>query len=235
MLHPLPRRQKPGFPTFRSPKSAAVLGANAAPGILPGIVDDLASYFRTRGIGKAAVIGHSMGGLVGMMFTRDHPDMVDRLMIVDSLPFFGMLFGPGASVESMRAGAEQLRTALLDGSAPTEAPATMSNSEAGRAQVTAWLRASDRAVVAQALYEDLLTDIRPTLAQVQTESTHVVYAVPAGAMAPVAGALYRDAYQTLPNATLVPVESSAHFIMLDQPEPFLAAVQAFLASAPPTG
>ena len=208
------------------------LGANGVPGVLPGIVEELATYLRTRGEGKAAIIGHSMGGLVGMILTRDHPEIVDGLMIVDSLPFFGMLFGPGATVDSVRPGAEQLRTALLDGSAPTEAPANMSNSEAGRARVSAWLRAADRRVVAQALYEDLLTDLRPTIGQVRSNRIHVVYAVPDGPMAPLAHALYRDAYQGLANLTLVPVQSSAHFVMLDQPQVFAGAVRDFLASRP---
>ena len=41
-------------------------------------------------------------------------------------------------------------------------------------------------------------------------------------------AMYREAYKALPQAKLVPVEGSEHFIMLDQPERFDEAVEAFL-------
>ncbi|HEX3717608.1 MAG TPA: alpha/beta fold hydrolase [Verrucomicrobiae bacterium] len=39
------------------------------------------------------LIGHSMGGLMGMMLALQHPEDCDKLMIVDSLPFFGVLMG----------------------------------------------------------------------------------------------------------------------------------------------
>ncbi|PJH75655.1 MAG: hypothetical protein CO064_05515, partial [Anaerolineae bacterium CG_4_9_14_0_8_um_filter_58_9] len=35
------------------------------------------------GIAKVALIGHGLGGLVSILFARDFPDMVNRLMLVD--------------------------------------------------------------------------------------------------------------------------------------------------------
>src|SRR5205085_11223305 len=63
-------------------------GANLQDGVIAGIVEDLARYLRDNRIERPAVIGHSMGGLIGMMLARAHPDRVGRLMIVDTLPFF---------------------------------------------------------------------------------------------------------------------------------------------------
>src|ERR1700712_1040490 len=73
-------------------------GANLKPGILAGVVADLDAYIARNKLQGAAVIGHSMGGLVGMMLAKAHPGDVGKLMIVDSLPWFGMLFGPTATV-----------------------------------------------------------------------------------------------------------------------------------------
>jgi pimeloyl-ACP methyl ester carboxylesterase len=44
----------------------------------------------------------------------------------------------------------------------------------------------------------------------------------------MADRLYADAYKALPNAKLVAVENSEHFIMLDQPQRFAEEVTRFL-------
>lgn len=66
--------------------------ANLKPGIVGGIVADLDKLIRERKLGAPAVIGHSMGGLVGLMLAKAHPGDLSRLMIVDSLPFIGAIF-----------------------------------------------------------------------------------------------------------------------------------------------
>ncbi|GAB4486882.1 MAG: alpha/beta hydrolase [Anaerolineales bacterium] len=40
------------------------------------------SFLEEMGIGKVAFIGHGLGGLVGLHFTRLYPQMVDRIMAV---------------------------------------------------------------------------------------------------------------------------------------------------------
>ena len=65
-------------------------GDNLKPGVLNGIVTDLHSYLAAHHLGRAAVIGHSMGGLAALMFAHAHPDQLDRVMVVDALPFFAV-------------------------------------------------------------------------------------------------------------------------------------------------
>ncbi|TMJ20449.1 MAG: alpha/beta hydrolase [Alphaproteobacteria bacterium] len=203
-------------------------GANAEPGILAGAVADLAGWLAANRIGHPAVVGHSMGGLMGMMLARDHPDAVGKLLIVDALPFFGVIMGPNATVETVSATAASLRDSIRNGPPAAAAPPNMSNSEAGNRQVLEWLRASDRNVAAEALYEDLGTDLRGDVAAIGDRPITVAYAVPSAASAEMIHTLYRQAYAADPDARLVPVESSAHFIMLDQPQRFAAILAEFL-------
>ena len=109
-------------------------GMDPQDGLLPGAVDELAGWLAANHIAKPAVIGHSMGGLLGMMLAKAHPAAVGKLMIVDSLPFFGMLMGPGATPETVRPMAEQMRASLLKAPASSEPPPHMSNTDAGRAR-----------------------------------------------------------------------------------------------------
>ena len=203
-------------------------GGNARAGILVGAVRELAQYLADNRIEKPAVIGHSMGGLMGMMVAKDHPQAVGRLMIVDALPFFGVLMGSGATVEGVRPIAEQMRTMIASGPPATDAPPNMSNSAAGRAKVVEWLRNSSRPVAGQALYEDATTDFRPDVPKLAGRPVTVVYAVPNAARAELTRTLYEQAYAKLPGVKFVAVEDSAHFIMLDQPDRFMAAVKSFL-------
>jgi pimeloyl-ACP methyl ester carboxylesterase len=205
-------------------------GANSEPGILAGAVADLAGWLAANHIERPAVVGHSMGGLMGMMLARDHPEAVGRLLIVDALPFFGVIMGPGATVESVRPAAANLRDAIRNGPPAASAPPNMSNSEAGSRQVLEWLRASDRNVVAQAVYEDLGADLRPDVAAIGDRPLMVAYAVPNAAAAQMIQGVYRQAYAADADARLMPVESSAHFIMLDQPQRFAAILGEFLAN-----
>ena len=209
--------------------------ANAAPGILDGIVADLDAYIRGRGIAAPAVVGHSMGGLVAMMLAARHPSSVGRVMVVDALPFIGTLFQPDATVASITPAATAMRAATL---AKPVAAATVtadpggiwSITPAGRIQVANWSRLANPKVTAQAMYEDLTTDMRPELGTLAGKPFHVLYATGAG---PQATAIWERDYAGSP-AKLVPVPGSYHFIMLDQPAAFAAELDAFLA-APNTG
>ncbi|HEX8415658.1 MAG TPA: alpha/beta hydrolase, partial [Sphingomicrobium sp.] len=128
-------------------------GDNAKEGVLAGAEADLAAYLSREKISRPAVIGHSMGGLLGMMLAKDHPEAVGKLMVVDALPFFGTIMSPDATVESVRPIAEQLRAMVINGPAPSRAPPNMSLRETGNAKVLQWSLGSDKAVMGQALYE----------------------------------------------------------------------------------
>jgi pimeloyl-ACP methyl ester carboxylesterase len=206
-------------------------GANLQDGILAGAVADLVRYFDENRIARPAVIGHSMGGLIGMMLAKSHPDRVGRLMIVDSLPFFGVLMAPDATVETVRPVAGQLRTMLRGQTGAQPAPPNMSLTDAGRARIAAWMNVANRQVAGQAAYEDLTSDLRADVPAIGRVPTTVLYAVPDPAMAAMFRTTFAGAYAAAPSIRVIPVEGSAHFIMLDQPGRFRDAVMAFLGAS----
>ena len=52
------------------------------------MVQDLVNYMDHRGIRKAHLLGHSMGGKTAMLMSVEHPDRVDRLVVADIAPKF---------------------------------------------------------------------------------------------------------------------------------------------------
>lgn len=81
-----------------------VEGAVAAP-----VAEEIARYSAAGGLKKPAVIGHSMGGTIGLMLAARHPDLPSRLMVVDMIPFLGAMFGPpGTTADSVKPQADSL-------------------------------------------------------------------------------------------------------------------------------
>ncbi len=211
-------------------------GANATGAILAPTVEELNRYIAANRLKAPAVVGHSMGGLMGLMLARAHPQSVGRLMIVDSLPFIGTLFDPDATVAAITPQATGMRDAMLAAAArqagkprtPGAPIPFMSITPEGARQVALWSSQADPSVSARAMYEDMTTDLRPALPAIRTPITMLYPYSSKSFGADHAKAIYATAYQGAPNARLVAVPESFHFIMLDQPAVFATALRQFL-------
>jgi len=209
-------------------------GANLSPGILEGVVADLHTLIGKERIAGTAVVGHSMGGLVALMLAKAHPGDAGRLMIVDSLPFIGTLFAPTATVAMVEPRAKAMRDAQVASyGKPVDAAFAQATADRlalkpePRAKVAAWVKAADPRVSGQAMYEDMTTDLRPAMKVIATPITLVYPWAASGLSEAQAKALYTAAYAGAPNVRLVGIGDAAHFVMLDQPAAFQAAVEGF--------
>jgi pimeloyl-ACP methyl ester carboxylesterase len=209
-------------------------GPNATGPILAPVVEQLHQYIVTNKLQPVPVIGHSLGGLLALMLAQAHPEDVSKLLIVDSLPYYGLVFNPAATVDMVRPQAEAMHDQLIQmpadqfaASQPLFTGRLVKDPEGAR-QVSASSIASNRTVFANAMLEDLETDIRPQLSGIKTATTLLYpYETAQGPVAEVT-ALYTNAYAMMPNIHLIRIDDSRHFIMYDQPAAFDKAVQAFL-------
>src|SRR5437764_9650782 len=55
---------------------------------LTQLVEDLAWVLRDVGRGRATVLGESFGGLLTMAAALEHPDLFDRMILVNTFPHF---------------------------------------------------------------------------------------------------------------------------------------------------
>ncbi|HEY0601153.1 alpha/beta hydrolase [Brevundimonas sp.] len=200
------------------------------------VVGELARYVRQAGLERPAVIGHSMGGLTGVLLAQGHPELVGKVMSVDSLPFFSAMFGAQATAESARPFAAQAAAGILAAdeagfrAQQAQTAIGMARDPATREAMVAWSMASDRRAMAAAIREVMTTDARPGLADMSTP-VWAIYASDAdgGAPAAMADALWAREYAALPGVRLVRVDGARHFIMADQPARFAELVDQFLA------
>jgi pimeloyl-ACP methyl ester carboxylesterase len=210
-------------------------GPNANGTILPAVVEELHAYIVANKM-HPVVIGHSLGGLLALMLADKYPEDLRKLVIVDSLPYYAVIFNPAATVETTKPQAEAMRqqiiaTSAADFAAMQPASAAMLvKSDDGKKAVAASAVASDRAVFANAMYEDLETDLRGDVATIKTPAL-MLYPYDATLEGPdpaMTDALYTSAYKKMPNVELTRIDDSRHFIMYDQPAKLDAAVEAFL-------
>lgn len=209
--------------------------AGASSRVAAPAAEAIAAYIRRARLKAPAVIGHSLGGEAALMLGARHPDQVGRLLIVDALPFYSLLFDPAATVAGVTPRATGFRDGMLAASpeqfaaSQTAAIAGLVKTEAARPKLIAEGGASDRATVANATYELMTTDLRPELKAI-TAPVEVVYAYDPvyGVPAATIDATFRAAYAATPIVSFTRIEGSFHFAMIDQPEAFTRAVVAFI-------
>ncbi len=211
--------------------------ANATGEVVIPTAEAIDAYIVERKLAPAVYVGHSLGGTMALWLAEHHGEHFKKMLIVDSWPAYARVMTQGRPVapDQAKAMAEQVRTAA-------SAPATEASKAAMARQyafftkdpdrqktITAWSLSSARAVVGQALYDDVVLDMSDGLAAVKVPIT-LVYPdnVPAGFPAGLQDKIYGASYATLPGKTLVPVAGSLHFVMWDQPDAFAQALDAFL-------
>jgi len=184
---------------------------------------------------RAAYAGHSMGGFLGLMLAADHPDRITSVVVVDSLPFFPLIFNPAATAEMAAPQAAAMRAQIAaqdDASfAASQRMGVLSlvQGPERQAQVVDWSLTSDRATFAGALHSLLTTDMRPRLGDISVPVTVLAAANPYAPRSRVEP-LYTAAYKGLEGVELTIIEGSYHFIMFDQPAAFEAALRDGLGS-----
>lgn len=186
----------------------------------------------------AVVMGHSLGGNLALQMALEEPARIDRLVIVDSLPFFPAAGDPKATAESMNARAAAMRKGMRD--SPAEAyNAQLKGALRGMTRdpkkverLEAWGLASDRATTTQAMYELFTVDLRGELGAIRKPVLVL------GAWAAYAGfgatrestrRVFEDQYKALPGVRIEMSDGGYHFLMWDDPEWLAAQVRRFIA------
>lgn len=209
--------------------------ANPDGKVIAPAVDALAEYIHAQHIKSPAIIGHSLGGEMALMLAARHPDLVGRVMVVDALPFYSLMFNPAATSETVAPQATAMRNSIL-GQSPEQfaefqkiSIARLAKTEAVRPALVAAGIHSDRKTIADAVYEVMVTDLRPELGRISVP-IEVVYAYDTlfGVPAASVEAMYRQAYAAAPDVHFTQIDNSFHFVMLDQPERFSNVVESFL-------
>jgi len=200
---------------------------------------DLIGYIQEKNLDHPVVVGHSLGGFMAYWVAATAPALVGPVVAVDGLPFLSDLFKPGATAESSRPGAEQVRR-MMASLTPDEFAAqnesylkNMITDPDNVAKVATESAKSTPSAVGEAMFEMMTTDLRPVVASVKVPTLLVA----GGAFAKddkERRELVAHCERQLANIAhhrVVLADKARHFIMLDDPAFLLSQMDTFLAEA----
>ncbi|MFG6430054.1 alpha/beta fold hydrolase [Roseateles sp. LYH14W] len=211
--------------------------AVATDNFLNGMRDRLLAYLDDRKLDKPVVMGHSLGGVLALQMAAEKPGRIERLVIVDSLPFLAGL--RGMTPEAARGMAAGMRQQMLAGTkeqweaGTRQGAAGMSRSPANVERVVAWGLASDRATTAQAMSELWGEDLRPLLPRITTPTLVLgAWAAyePMGATLDSTRGIFEAQYAGLKGAKVSMSQRGHHFLMWDDADWLVGEVRGFLAA-----
>ena len=205
--------------------------------VLERVRDDLIAYIRTHALHRPILVGHSLGAVIALWVASVAPESVGDIVAIDGVPFASALINPAAVAEDMAAGAETMR-ALYRSMTPEQlerqsrvALRTMISDPAHVALAAEWAKHSSGASAGQAVYELMTTDLRRTVAGIRSDVLLVAatkaFASNAGRLETVLKA-YEDQVALVPRHRVIAASRALHFVMLDDPEFLLAAMDEFL-------
>jgi pimeloyl-ACP methyl ester carboxylesterase len=201
---------------------------------LPAIRTGLLRYIEEHQLKQPVLVGHSLGGVVTIWLAATASDHVGRIVTIDGVPFLPGLTDLAATAESMRPIAQRMRDAVVRASDVERARQTTMSLHA---MITApehvrvaeeWAATSDLETTGQALMEIMTTDLRHEVSRIRVPVLLIAPDAPAGGAGDRVRQLYRLQFAPIPNHQIIFVPNARHFVMLDDRQTVLSAIDTFL-------
>jgi pimeloyl-ACP methyl ester carboxylesterase len=200
---------------------------------LPQVVDGIESYMLENDLKNITIIGHSLGGTLGIDLAANTDLNISKLLIIDALPANGALMFPNFDPKALVYESPYNQQMLdMDDTAFSQMAmgmaAGMATDATNQKQIVKWMKTTDRKTYVYGYTDYLKFDMRERLKEINIPVTILAAGKPYGA--DVVKANYEKQYENLKNYDFQMNADSAHFIMMDQPEWFMEQVQNFLKS-----
>lgn len=212
----------------------------------------LRELITTRHLDKPVLVGHSIGGTLALRFAGEHADLISGVVAVDGLPIFPRMERMDA--DQRKAMATRMKAQLAGMTHEQFKAYALAYMErigvldpALAAQTVPYLVRSDLEAVAEYMAADVSADYRPGLKHADVpileilpynaKDSEQMKARTGGKVISAADktAYYQSLLSNAPQATVVSISPSRHFVMLDQPMKFQRALDKYLARLPAGG
>ena len=181
---------------------------------------------------RPILIGHSLGGHIALALAETMPANVGGVVAIDALPLFPPR-QPGQTDANRQDFAREFVAQMM--SAPEEkyrafvrqSVAALVTSDTNTNLVFSHTIRSDRAAFAGAAADMMTDDLGPALKAIAAPVL-VLAPSPDAATADTIGASYRALFAGVSRLTVQTIAPARHFLMLDQPASFRAALDTFV-------
>src|SRR5581483_390146 len=186
----------------------------------------------------AVVVGHSLGGWLALSLAAHHPELVGKLIIVDSLPAMGAIMNPDISAADLASNAKQMRDVMLKQDEATRAKyarasvESMVTAPADLDRILAWGKTSDYNTTAEAMYELFASDLRGDLAKIASPTLVMGswIAYEKYATEEQVTQTYVSQFRNLKGVDFEMAPKARHFIMYDDPAWMFTQMDRFLGA-----
>lgn len=204
---------------------------------LEEVKNELIAYVKDNNLQKPILIGHSMGGFLGLWAAAEASDLFGKIVSVDGVPYFPVLVMPGITPETAKAVSSQMTSAMAN-MEPASAKAnqemmvaSMIATEEMRPKVVEMGIKSNPSVIGQAYGEMYTTDIRPMMEKITVPvlvfGSWAAYE-PYGSTKQSVEKNMGDQLKGISNHKLLVAERAYHFVFYDEPEWFYSELDKFL-------
>ncbi|MEO7530822.1 MAG: alpha/beta hydrolase, partial [Sediminibacterium sp.] len=187
---------------------------------LPKIKEEVILYTRRLHLKDAVIIGHSLGGAMGLWLASTEPTLFKKLIVVDALPSTGALMIPNFKAENLQYNNPysmqllQMDSTKFRAQLKQQVSYMVLNKEKVEELVNT-MAMSDRKTYVNGYTDLLKLDLREEIARIS------VPVIVLAATFPNKDAIeknYNTQYEKLANKKIYFADNSAHFIMFDQPD-----------------
>ncbi len=198
---------------------------------LPKIKIAVQEYTKEKQLENPTIIGHSLGGALGLWLTTEENHPYSKLIVVDALPATGALMIPNFKSENMAYESPWNQQLLeMDEAAfaqmATQMAAGMVLDTEKHPLLKQWIINADRETYVYGYTDLLKLDLRQDIANIDIPVTILAATHPYGLE--MAKSTYDSQYSALDAYNIQFAEGSAHFIMYDKTTWFMEQLKKHL-------
>jgi pimeloyl-ACP methyl ester carboxylesterase len=204
---------------------------------LRSVKDDIVAYAKNKKLKAPIIVGHSMGGFLSLWAASTEPTLFNKVIVVDGLPFMAAAHTPGATEESAKPMAENMRTMMSNQTAEQvvqsqkQILSSMITDAHRIEQVAAIAAKADAQTQGQVMYEMFTTDLRTIIASIESPvlvlGSWIAYKN-FGATHDSTLKMFSTQMASVKNCKIELSDTSKHFIFYDDPTWFFTMVDDFL-------
>ncbi|WP_435412486.1 alpha/beta fold hydrolase [Psychroserpens mesophilus] len=188
---------------------------------LSKIKEDILNYISNKNLENVIVIGHSLGGTLGLWLASDKNAAYHKIIIIDALPSTGALMVPNFDSETIVYDNPYNQRLLDMDEKSFDAMATqmafgMALNKDKHEQIKEWIIKTDRETYVYGFTDLLKLDLREAIARITIPVVILAATKPYGE--DVVKITYEEQYKNLTAYSILYAKESAHFIMYDQPD-----------------
>lgn len=197
-------------------------------------------YVQKEKLQKVILVGHSIGGFLSLKIASVLKDHLQKVVIIDALPFYALTLNPGAKAgfdeqqaKNLLASYNQMDQSQLHANQLATARSLCADSTKWNL-IASWGAKSDRKTMAYTMMEMIGQDIRQTIAAIQ------VPVLVMAAFAPMPDypqfskeyvqSTFEQQYSQCKTCEVHVTSSARHFIMYDAPQWYFKEIDTFISA-----